>query len=94
MKPVWRTFSIRINPASRKAVGLQTRVPLTPAEWEAFMAWLDEHEDELVEEEVFIPKPRDCDCDPDGPEYHCNGCGLRHPEHKPDCRWLKEDVNL
>jgi len=30
----------------------------------------------------------DCDCDPDGPEYHCNDCGLRHPDHSPDCRWV------
>lgn len=50
-KPVWRTFSIRINPASRKAVGMQTRVPLTPAEWEALLAWLHEHKTELVEGE-------------------------------------------
>lgn len=48
-KPVWRTFSIRINPASRKAVGLQTRVPLTEQEWEALMAWLAEHKHELVD---------------------------------------------
>jgi hypothetical protein len=32
-----------------------------------------------------------CDCDPDGPEYHCNRCGLRYPDHAPDCRWLVSD---
>ena len=48
-KPQWRTISIRINPTTRKAVGLQTRIPLTPTEWDTFMQKLAELKHELVE---------------------------------------------
>lgn len=48
-KSQWRTLSIKVN-ANRKAVAVQLRVPLTPDEWAAFMAKLDELRPELVEE--------------------------------------------
>lgn len=49
MKPQWRTLSIRVNP-NRKAVAIQARFPLTPDEWAAFLAKLEELKPELVEE--------------------------------------------
>ncbi len=39
--PEWRTFSIRVNPRSRKAVAVQARFPLTEEEWTALSAGLE-----------------------------------------------------
>jgi hypothetical protein len=57
-KPQWRTYSIRINPTTRKAIALQTRVPLTPQEWDRFITWLEEHRTELVEAPNVQPTVR------------------------------------
>jgi len=34
-----------------------------------------------------MPRWLPCGCDPNGPEYHCNDCGLRYPDHADGCRW-------
>lgn len=50
-KPRWFTESIRVNPKTRKAVGIQTRIPLTLDEWVRLMAWLEDHKHELTGQE-------------------------------------------
>ena len=50
--PEWRTYSIRVNGRNRKAVAIQARFPLTGAEWDRFMDWLDGNRPDLVSDEV------------------------------------------
>ena len=42
----WRTFSLKVNPKTRKSVAVQSRFPLSVGEWDALFTALERLRDE------------------------------------------------